>query len=221
MMTINLPKDWTEVSVEQYQALQFIVDEDDIYVKNISIIAIMSGIETSKLEKVSLKSYTKLMNSLDFLNSPIENKLTRKFKLSGKKYKMVTDLYELNGGQYITLMHLLKNEDDTVRNLHQLMAVFCTPFKKKFLWFGKYEYEGDNHQEVSRGETNKEDNEDRRVSTFQSKYGWLNLINNLSNNDATKWDYFFELPLREFLNLISFQKAKQANDYQEQKRNGI
>lgn len=150
MMTINLPKDWTEVSVEQYQALQFIVDEDDIYVKNISIIAIMSGIETSKLEKVSLKSYTKLMNSLDFLNSPIENKLTRKFKLSGKKYKMVTDLYELNGGQYITLMHLLKNEDDTVRNLHQLMAVFCTPFKKKFLWFGKYEYEGDNHQEVSR-----------------------------------------------------------------------
>jgi hypothetical protein len=47
---------------------------------------------------------------------------------------------------------------------------------------------------------------ERRVETFETKYGWLNVVNNLSNNDATKWGYFFALPLREFLNLISFRK---------------
>jgi len=58
------------------------------------------------------------------------------------------------------------------------------------------------------------DTEGERVSTFESKYGWLDTVNNLSNNDATKWSYFFNLQLKEFLNLISFQKAKQARDYQ-------
>lgn len=47
------------------------------------------------------------------------------------------------------------------------------------------------------------------------------MVNNLSNNDATKWGYFFALPLREFLNLISFQKAKQNHEYHQQKQNGI
>jgi hypothetical protein len=60
-----------------------------------------------------------------------------------------------------------------------------------------------------------------KVETFETKYGWLNVVNNLSNNDATKWGYFFALPLREFLNLISFQKAKQSHEYHQQKQNGI
>lgn len=61
----------------------------------------------------------------------------------------------------------------------------------------------------------------KKVETFESKYGWLNVVNNLSNNDATKWGYFFALPLREFLNLISFQKAKQSHDYHQMKQNGV
>ena len=61
----------------------------------------------------------------------------------------------------------------------------------------------------------------KKVETFESKYGWLNVVNNLSNNDATKWGYFFALPLREFLNLISFQKAKQTHEYHQMKQNGV
>ena len=73
------------------------------------------------------------------------------------------------------------------------------------------------------GEESREDKETSgaRVETFETKYGWLNVVNNLSNNDATKWGYFFALPLREFLNLISFQKAKQSHEYHQQKQNGI
>tara|TARA_R110001632_G_scaffold9350_1_gene35853 strand:+ start:129 stop:386 length:258 start_codon:yes stop_codon:yes gene_type:complete len=73
------------------------------------------------------------------------------------------------------------------------------------------------------GEGGKESREDsdQRAETYQTKYGWLATVNSLSNNDATKWGFFFDLELREFLNLISFQKAKQAHDYQQMKqRNG-
>jgi len=73
------------------------------------------------------------------------------------------------------------------------------------------------------GQESGEDKETsgEKVETFETKYGWLNVVNNLSNNDATKWGYFFALPLREFLNLISFQKAKQSHEYHQQKQNGI
>ena len=151
-MTINLPKDWTAVTVRQYQALQsiFANKEADVYAKNLAIISALSGVKVDDLHGLSLKSYTKVMNVLGYLNEEIENKLTRKFKLNGKRYKMFTDLYELNGGQYITLMHLLKEQDATVANLHQIMAVFCAPWRKRFLWVGEYKYTGDDFEQIAK-----------------------------------------------------------------------
>jgi hypothetical protein len=34
-------------------------------------------------------------------------------------------------------------------------------------------------------------------------------IDNLANNDRTKWDYFLEMNLIEFLNTLAYNKDKQ------------
>lgn len=38
------------------------------------------------------------------------------------------------------------------------------------------------------------------------------MINNMANNDRTKWDYYFDMNVLGFLNAVSFYKDKQDND---------
>ena len=252
-MKIELPKDWTQVSLKQFQAIQAMLkDEGDVYQKNTELISILSGKDIKDIEKIALKGYTQILKVLEFINEPIENKLTNSFKLNGKKYRVISDIYKLNGGQYITLQHLLKDSESVIDNLHQIMAVFAVPYERKWWGWKRGKYDSDQHEEIAeemlqlpisiaqplstfffenwkrsvermlesseRADERDREGADQRVETYTSKYGWIATINSLSNNDATKWDYFFDLQLREFLNLISFQKAKQAHDYQVMKQ---
>jgi hypothetical protein len=46
--------------------------------------------------------------------------------------------------------------------------------------------------------------EETQGNEFAKKWGWVATIDNLSNNDKTKWDYFLNLPIIQFLNLLSY-----------------
>jgi len=43
-------------------------------------------------------------------------------------------------------------------------------------------------------------------------------VNDLSNNDRTKWDYFFKMNVIELLNTVTFYKDKYENDKAEHER---
>ncbi len=49
-------------------------------------------------------------------------------------------------------------------------------------------------------------------ATFHGKWGWIATINDMANNDRTKWDYFFKMNVIEFLNTTSFYKDKGEDD---------
>lgn len=150
-MKIELPKDWTQVTLKQFQAIQALLkdEEADLYQKNTEMIAILSGMDLADVAQLSLKSYAKIMKVLEFISEPMENKLTRKFKLNGKKYRIVSDVYKLNGGQYITLQHLLKDSEKVIDNLHQIMAIFAIPYERKWWGWKRTEYDSNNHEWVS------------------------------------------------------------------------
>ena len=150
-MKIELPKDWTQVTLKQFQAIQALLkdEEADLYQKNTEMIAILSGMDLADVAQLSLKSYAKIMKVLEFISEPMENKLTRKFMLNGKKYRIVSDVYKLNGGQYITLQHLLRDSDKVIDNLHQIMAIFAIPYKRKWWGWKRAEYDSNNHEWIS------------------------------------------------------------------------
>lgn len=45
-------------------------------------------------------------------------------------------------------------------------------------------------------------------------------LDNLSNHDRTKWGFFYDMNIIEFLNSISFYRDKQEWEYQRDKLNG-
>jgi len=150
-MKINIPTDWSGVTIAEYQAIQSVLNEDaEEYDKNMAIISIVTGQDIEYIEKFSLTTYAKCVKALSFLTKPLQQKKVKKFFCKGKKYRVFSDVYDFNGGQYITLMHLLKDPDKVMDNLHELMAVFCVPYEKKWYGWKRVKYKSKNHSEVAK-----------------------------------------------------------------------
>ena len=70
----------------------------------------------------------------------------------------------------------------------------------------------------------KESDEDTSEGSpeFVRYWGWYYTLDNLSNNDRTKWDYFLDMNVIAFLNALSYYKDKQnyIMEAQKQQRNG-
>jgi len=47
---------------------------------------------------------------------------------------------------------------------------------------------------------------------FWEKYGMIAVINQMANNDRSKWDYYFDMNVTEFLNTIAFHKDRNEHE---------
>ena len=149
-MKIELPNSWAGVTVEQFQALQKILAEKgDEYPTNVAIISIMSGVPVDEIETYSLKTYANCMQTLSFLTEQLVGKVQKVVEFGGRRYDVITDVYKLNGGQYITLMHLMKDPDKVIDQLHEIMAVFLVPKKKTWWGWKSQNYNADKHKEIA------------------------------------------------------------------------
>ena len=149
-MKIELPNNWAGVTVDQFQALQKILAEKgDEYPTNVAIISIMSGVPMDEIETYSLKTYAKCMQTLSFLTEQLVGEVQKAVEFGGVRYDVITDVYNLNGGQYITLMHLMKDPDKVIDQLHEIMAVFLVPKKKTWYGWKSQGYNSDKHKEIA------------------------------------------------------------------------
>ncbi len=90
----------------------------------------MSGVPVDEIETYSLKTYAKCMQTLSFLTEQLVGQAHNAVEFGGVKYDVITDVYNLNGGQYTNLMHLMKDPDKSIAPLQSCMAVFLVPKKK-------------------------------------------------------------------------------------------
>jgi hypothetical protein len=58
--------------------------------------------------------------------------------------------------------------------------------------------------------------------TFVEYWGWYYTLDNISGNDRTKWEYFLNMNVIEFLNTLAYYKDKQGyiEEQLEQQRRG-
>lgn len=150
-MKIDIPKDWSGVTIRQFQEIQDLINEgcEDKNLLNIAIISVLSGWPIEQVEALSVKSYKKILSVLTFISEPITGQLKKQFKLNGLKYRVVSNIYELTSGQYITLMHFIKDEETILKNLHNIMALFCIPYEKKWYGHKKGKYNAKRHEQIA------------------------------------------------------------------------
>jgi hypothetical protein len=223
---------WKHITISQYQSLlpSAIKGRNDVE-KMMYSLSICYKLTMDKVRAIPLKKARKMNEGIKFLEvANSEGYIRKSFFCRFKRYRVTTNAKKLSFDQYMTAMELLKdiNEKPEVveKNLHLLIANICRPmYTKKFdlikmsndfkdrltmdiaypiistflISLEKlntdykklFEYRGGN-------ETSK---------SF-SKWGWIITLDNLSNSDASKWNYYKNLNVIEGLNICMYYKSK-------------
>ena len=160
-MKINVPTSWDAVTLRKYQAITALFKDATIkgeglegdakelhdYHTECALISTITDIDMDDVLSLHRGAHNAIMNELGFLSSPIVGKLNTRYKINGNRYYFENNAKKINGGQWITIMHFLKDEKKVDDNLHNLLACFTNRRK----WYQrKGKYEGKIHDEIAK-----------------------------------------------------------------------
>ena len=130
---MKIPRNWDELTVGMYERLYptFTKEYKNPLDKIIEQIRILTDQSKEEVERIQIKEYEQIKQDLEFLNTPIEGKLKKTFWLGWKRFRFETDARKLNGGSYMSAMHIQQNDPNT--QLHQVLFNIAKPIN----WIGR------------------------------------------------------------------------------------
>lgn len=132
-MTVNLPKDWSEVTLEQYISLHDLNEmEGSDEERALAILSLMSGTSIEDLREVIFVDIQRMMKSIDFLKGEIHGKIRSFVPLTWNGYRITKSAKDLTSGQYIDLNYFLSNEK-APKNFPDIMAILMQPTRFGFV----------------------------------------------------------------------------------------
>ena len=157
-MKINVPASWEAVTLRKYQAITALFKEAEgkgskltgkakelhDYHTECALISTLTDTDMDDILSLNRGAHNSIMNTLGFLSSPIVGKVSSKMKVNGTRYYFEKNARKINGGQWITIMHFLEDEEQIDANLHNLLACFASRYK----WL-RHKYNGDIHNDVA------------------------------------------------------------------------
>lgn len=146
-----LPKDWNDITIEQYVAFHKTLSEDPkddegLWRLLIKRIALLTGNDPDLVEdSLTMSDLNKMA---EFQRLPMPSKLIKNFRFNGKRYTVDIDPTKYNAGRYMSVMNQLR--DDRIENAHKMIFQVCREVGFGFyrnakgkLRFGNYTIEPD------------------------------------------------------------------------------
>lgn len=102
--------------------------------KDLEIVLLLSDMSRQELTELPITELKEILKELDFLDSIPEGEVRDFYKVGKKKYKLTKRVEDINSGQFIDLMELVKDKEQINNRLHEIMAVLLLPVKKRRWW---------------------------------------------------------------------------------------
>lgn len=124
---MKYPRNWNELTVGMYEKLYptFSKEYKNPIDKIIEQLMILTGAGIDEVERLKIEDFQDIQKDLQFLNTPIQSKLKKKFWIGWKRFKFETNARKLNGGAYMSAMHIMENDANT--KLHQVLFTIAKP----------------------------------------------------------------------------------------------
>ena len=146
---MNLPKNWSQVSVGMFQEMYpYLTSDLPLREKVVGIISVSTGKSVDYVKNNnSLEELVKIAGKVEFLESFKDlTKVKTNFKLD-KRYTTEVDFRKMKAAQYIDFGEQLKackgDEYFIIKNMHKILA--CTLIERKR--FKRLEYDGEGMKE--------------------------------------------------------------------------
>ena len=119
---IQIPTDWNDITIREYQKYLDIVDSDRTQEQKANeIISLFCGIDKYIINKISVKELNNIVEKVHkFLNKKEPTELKKIVDFKNKKYGFIPNLSKITTGEYIDIEGYCK---DTNKNLHKIMSV--------------------------------------------------------------------------------------------------
>ena len=158
-MKIEVPTSWEAISLKKYQAINALFKESKSkgeplkdkakelhdYNTECALISLLTDTDMDEILSLNRSAHNAIMNNLTFLKQPIIGKVKTRTRVNGKRYYFEKNARKITGGQWISLMHFLEDENKLDENLHNLLA--CFAYRIKWLM---PKYDGKIHEDVSK-----------------------------------------------------------------------
>lgn len=158
-MKIEVPTSWEAISLKKYQAINALFKESkekgeglegsakELHDFNTecALISLLTDTDMDDILSLNRSAHNAIMNELSFLKDPIIGKVKTRKKVNGRWYYFEKNARKITGGQWISLMHFLEDENKVDENLHNLVACFAYRYK----WL-RPKYDGKIHEDVAR-----------------------------------------------------------------------
>ena len=158
-MKIDVPTSWESVTLQEYQAITALfkeAEEKAVNLKNkakelhdyhteCALISTLTGVDMDEILSLNRSAHNHIMNALGFLSEPITGKVKTRTRINKRWYYFEKNARKINGGQWVTIMHFLEDEDKVDGNLHNLLACFAYRYK----WM-RAKYNGKIHEDIAK-----------------------------------------------------------------------
>jgi hypothetical protein len=158
-MKIEVPSSWEAITLRKYQAMNALFKESKQRGEGLegadkqlhdfntecALISLLTDTDMDAILAINRSAHNSIMNALAFLQDPIIGNVRTKMRVNGQRYYFEKDASKINGGQWISLMHFLQDENKIDENLHNLIACFASRYK----WL-RPKYNGKIHEDVAK-----------------------------------------------------------------------
>lgn len=127
-------RSWNDITIADFFILKNIEDNKALSLiqKRIKTLSALSGIPEVQVEKLRgeiISSYFE--KELSFLNTEVNHDdLKEYYVINGKKYRLIKQIDQLTGGQFIDLQEYTKDSDHVLDSLHLILTVFLMPVRE-------------------------------------------------------------------------------------------
>src|SRR5574343_196258 len=126
---------WTDITVEQYQAICDIEHEDS-FDTMCEMIAICHKLPIDEVDSMHISRFNELAKSVEFaFKPPLAGKAIPYFQGKVYRYRFTGDLTKVPAAvaRYVEAKHFSKDNMKEMQNLHMVLASMVTPQKKNWL----------------------------------------------------------------------------------------
>ena len=124
---MKLPKNWSQITIGQFQELQLLTEPS--FDNQIKTLAILSGKKVEDIEEMRIADITAAISKLAFMADLPTAKNLVGFRVGNTLYKFAANQHDLQAHQFITVQDLFAEKDKWVHNLHLIMASLCVPYR--------------------------------------------------------------------------------------------
>jgi hypothetical protein len=116
-------KDWSDITIGQYQEMMTIQTERPI-TKFIETISIALDCDPQDIRDLSIPEYQSLQQKMEFISKEPHTDIRKTFEINGRKYGLIPDMNLIKAGVFLDAEQF---KLDAMTNLHYTVALIYRP----------------------------------------------------------------------------------------------